>query len=108
MKPSDSERRGRVEIRVKNVSDRDFDRVRAHFPEGEVDYGPVPKAGVTTFRSTGRAYRFAGFSVKAGDRELLLQPLDYLGEQELPAGRYTFALDLDNGALVARLLPGAT
>ena len=104
MNPISVERSGRVEIRIKNDSNLDFDRVRVLLPdEPEVDYGPVPKGGVTAFRTTSRAYRYAGFSVKAGKEELSLQPIDYMGEQELPAGRYSYELGVDNGRLTVRL-----
>jgi hypothetical protein len=103
MKATGAQERGRVEIRVRNVSDLDFDSVRAYFPEGEVDYGPVSKGAVSAFRPTGRAYRYAGFSVKSGNRELSLRPIDYMGEQELTEGRYTYALDVDDGVLTVRL-----
>jgi hypothetical protein len=103
MKPTGGVKGERVEIRVENVSDLDLDRVRAHFPDGEVDYGPVPKGAVTAFRSPGRAYRYAGFSVEAGGRQLSIQPMDYMGEKELPPGRYSYALGVDHGLLIARL-----
>jgi hypothetical protein len=94
----------RVEIRIRNDSDLDFDSVRVHFPEGrDVDYGPVPKGGSSGFQAIGRAYRYAGLSVKAGKKELSLQPIDYLGEKELPAGRYAYALGVDNGRLTIQL-----
>jgi hypothetical protein len=99
-----TQKRERVEIRIRNVSDLDFDRVRVHFPEGrDVDYGPVPKGGRSGFQSIGRAYRYAGLSVKAGKQELTLQPIDYLGEKELPAGRYAYALGVDDGRLTIHL-----
>jgi hypothetical protein len=104
MTPTSGAEGGPVEVRIKNDSDVDFDRVRVHFPDQhEVDYGPVPKGGVTAFQATGRAYRYAGVSVVAGNHELSLQPIDYLGEQELPAGRFTYALGMDNGQLTMRL-----
>lgn len=98
------EKSGRVEIRIRNNSDLDFDRVRVHFPDQrEVDYGVVPKGGVSAFRTVDHAYRYAGFSVNAGNRELSLQPIDYLGEEELAAGRYTYAIGVDNGRLTVKL-----
>lgn len=104
MTPTGDETSGRVEIRIKNGSDVDFDRVRVHFPDQrEVDYGPVPKGGVTAFQATSRAYRYAGFSVRAGNQELSLHPIDYVGEQELPPGRYTYSLGVDNGRLTVQL-----
>ncbi len=104
MNPTSGEKSGRVEIRISNGSDVDFDRVRVHFPDQrEVDYGPVPKGGVTAFQAIGRAYRYAGVTVKAGKQELSLQPIDYMGEQELTAGRYTYSLGVDNGRLTLKL-----
>ena len=101
--PSDAES-GRVEIRIRNNSNVDFDRVRVHFPDQhDVDYGPVPKGGVTAFQATTRAYRYAGVSVEAGNQELSLQPIDYMGEQELSAGLYTYSLGVDNGHLTMQL-----
>lgn len=104
MEQSSTQKSDLVEIRIRNGSDLDFDSVLAHFPEGrDVDYGPVPKGGITAFQAIGRAYRYAGFSVKAGKQKLSLQPIDYLGEKELPAGRYTYALGVDNGRLTVQL-----
>ena len=43
------------------------------------------------------------------DRRFLLQnygnpqPIDYMGEQELSAGRYTYSLGVDNGRLSVQL-----
>jgi hypothetical protein len=57
----------------------------------------------TAFQATSRAYRYAGLSVLAGNEELSLQPIDYMGEQELSAGRYTYSLGVDNGQLTVQL-----
>jgi hypothetical protein len=104
MSPSGDKRTSRVEIRIRNGSGIDFDRVRVLFPEQqEIDYGPVAKGGVTEYRTTVRAYRYAGFSVKAGNREFSMQPIDYLGETALPAVRYTYVLDVNDGQLTVRL-----
>lgn len=104
MNPTSDKQSGRVEIRIKNASNLNFDRVRVDLPdEPGVDYGPVSAGDVTAFRPTSRAYRYAGFSVKAGTEELSLHPIDYMGEQELPAGRYTYVLDVDNGRLTVQL-----
>ena len=104
MNPTSGADSGSVHIRIRNDSNVDFDRVQVEFPDQhEVDYGPIPKGDVTDFRATHRAYRYAGVSVKAGDKDLSLHPIDYMGEQELFAGRYTYALDVDNGQLTMQL-----
>ena len=78
--------------------------MRVRFPDkGEVDYGAVPDRGVTTYHGMTRAYRYAPVVAKTGDRELMFQPMDYVGEQELAAGRYTYVLRVENGTLTITL-----
>lgn len=104
MTPRRSTASGAVEIRIKNDSNLDFDRVRVDFPDQHaVDYGPVSAGGTTPFRAIGRAYQYAGVSVMVGNQELSLLPIDYLGEQELPPGRYTYSLSVNNGQLTMQL-----
>jgi len=97
--------RGRpVEIRIKNASDIDFDRVRVVFPErDEADYGAVAKGRFSAFRDTRHAYRYAQVHVKAGDRDISLEPIDYVGEQELAPGRYTYVLRIEGNRLAIDL-----
>ncbi|MFA5264708.1 MAG: hypothetical protein WC378_12875 [Opitutaceae bacterium] len=104
MKSSSDEKRGPLEIRIRNGSEVDFELVRVHFPDRhDVNYGRVPKGGITAFRTTERAYRYAGFTVKAGSKELTLNPIDYMGEKELSAGCYTYVLGVQNGQLTVQL-----
>jgi hypothetical protein len=93
-----------VEIRIKNASDIDFDRVRVVFPErDEADYGAVAQGRSSAFHATSRAYRYAQVHVKAGDRDISLQPMDYVGEQELAPGRYTYVVRIEGNRLAIDL-----
>jgi hypothetical protein len=93
-----------VEIRVRNASDRGFDQVRVVFPERrEVNYGAIPKGGISPFHGVSRAYRYAEFQVKAGDQAFSLVPIDYVGEQELTPGRYTYVLRIQDSNLTVDL-----
>lgn len=104
MEPTRQEESDRVMIRVKNATDEDFSRVEVNFPGGHrVDYGAVEKGGVSAFHETQRAYRYAAIKATVGDRELSLQPMDYVGEQELAAGRYTYVLGIAGGQLTVTL-----
>jgi hypothetical protein len=94
----------KIEIRVRNESGLNFERVRVRFPEtGETDYGAVPNGAVSAYHSTTRAYRYASVLANTGDGELSFQPMDYVGEQELAAGRYTYVLRVDHGVLTIEL-----
>jgi hypothetical protein len=93
-----------VQIRIKNASDIDFDSVRLVFPErDEADYGAVPKGRFSAFRDTNRAFRYAQVHVKAGGRDISLEPIDYVGEQELTPGRYTYVLRIEGNRLTIDL-----
>lgn len=93
-----------VEIRIKNASDVDFDRVRVIFPaRDEVDYGRVAKGALSDFHPARRAYRYAEIHATSGDREFSLQPIDYVGEQPLAPGRYTYVLRVEAGRLTVDL-----
>jgi len=89
-----------VQVRVSNASAVDFESVRMTLPEdGEHDLGRVPAAGHSAFVTARRAYRYAAFRVRAEGGELVLQPIDYVGERPLAPGRYDYVLNVDNGRL---------
>lgn len=93
-----------VNVRVRNASAADFDRVVVVFPkQHEVDYGRLPKGEVSQLRTTAQAYRYAGIRVTIGQRELALTPIDYVGEQPLVPGRYTYVLGVEGERLTLSL-----
>jgi hypothetical protein len=93
-----------VRVRVRNASGVDFDAVRITLPDSpEVDLGAVRKAAHSAFVSAAKAYRYASFRVRAGGRDLVLQPYDYSGEQELRSGDYAYALGISDGRLTCTL-----
>ena len=93
----------RVEVRIANQSAQDFERVIVTFPSGAVDYGRVQKGAVTDYRPVEQAYRIAQVEVLANGRTLTLQPQDYMGENPLTPGNYTYALWIDEGSGELRL-----
>lgn len=104
MKPTRSGQSAPVELRIRNAADVDFDRIRVFLPDSlEVDFGPVPKSGLSAFHPVSRACRYAGIEVQAAGRSYSLQPADYLGEKELPAGRYTYSVNIAGGQLTLEL-----
>ena len=97
---NDTQAEKRIQVRVKNASDRDFDQVRVIFPQDQiVDYGPVPRSKVSDYRRATLAYRYAAVRVTVGERELSIRPIDYLGEEPLSPGRYTYALGIEDERL---------
>jgi len=94
-----------VSIRVKNASQFDFERVSVRFPgtDEPTDFGPIPSGGLSEFTRVTVAYRYAPIRVAAAGREWVFQPIDYVGEQPLEAGRYTYVLGVIDDVLTIDL-----
>jgi hypothetical protein len=85
---------GDVELRVANESSVPFDRVEVRFPGQDLDFGGVPAGTTTDYQLAPGAYRYGYIEVEYNGKVYTLQPIDYVGEERLSGGRYTFALDL--------------
>ena len=85
---------GDVEIRIENASTFPFDRVDVVFPEDEVSYGSIRANSASEYRDVSKAYRYAYIEVEVSGEELVLQPIDYVGESLLDSGRYTYILNV--------------
>lgn len=96
----------RVEVRVRNASTADFSSVVIGFPDQTEAYGAVAAQSATEYREVGRAYRYAAVQVALNGTSLVLIPVDYVGEEELDGGSYTYELNLtdDMGSLTLRLV----
>jgi hypothetical protein len=92
-----------IQIRLRNETGIDFEQVVVQFPDSAaVDYGAVPNGGVTEYKSAARAYGYAPVVAKAKDRRWSFRPIDYVGEKELTAGRYSYVLRVENDTLTVR------
>ena len=85
---------GDVKIRIQNASSFAFERVDVVFPEDEVSYGSIRANGTSEYREVSKAYRYAYIEVEIAGAELVLQPIDYVGESLLGSGRYTYVLNV--------------
>jgi hypothetical protein len=94
---------GDVRIRIENDSPNAFTSVAVMFPEDEVDYGAVAANKVSDYRKVSVAYRYARIDVRIGSTELRIQPRDYMGEEPLAPGRYTYSLYFIDGYLQLEL-----
>ncbi|HEV2856364.1 MAG TPA: hypothetical protein VHC97_26475 [Thermoanaerobaculia bacterium] len=94
---------GALQIRIANRSGQDFERVSVTLPSDTVDYGRVGNGAVTNYRRVTAAYRYALVEVTIGGKPIKFQPQDYLGEEPLRPGRYTYELRLDEDGNNLRL-----
>lgn len=111
---------GPVEIRVQNASAVVMQDVVVGFPEvttgggdpvepgdaesGDVDYGTIDPGAATPYRTIGKAYRYTAVTVLVEGEEVELVPIDYVGEDPLDGGRYTYELHYDGGSLALMLV----
>jgi hypothetical protein len=95
-----------VEIRVRNASTVDFTNVVVGFPDETETYGAIAANASSEYRTVERAYRYAGVQVTLNGASLALIPIDYVGEEELEGGSYTYEVNLteNQGSLTLRLI----
>ena len=61
---------------------------------GERLYPPLLPGQRSDYQTFQHAYRYAYIRTVVEGEVLVLQPIDYLGEQRLEPGQYTYALDV--------------
>lgn len=82
-------------FRIRNTSTVDFTDVYAVFPTGEkVHYGPLAAGSVSRYESVRQAFSYGYLKVTTADKSYVYQPVDYVGESQLPDGHYGYALDI--------------
>jgi hypothetical protein len=94
---------GELWIRIGNESRAPFTKVEVIFPEDHIDYGQIIAGGASAYHRVAVAYAYARIDVQVGGTSLRIQPIDYVGESVLNPGRYTYALNVVNGALTLEL-----
>lgn len=87
-----------TEIRVRNDSDVDFRNVVV----GGKKYGNIKPHATTVYQTWKTAYRYSSVTLIAGSNPMQIQPIDYLGEAKLGAGKFTYVLTIREGRLDIR------
>lgn len=81
-----------VHIRLHNTTNVDLEVVTVRFINQTEHYGSIARGGFTDYRAVRGAYRYAQVEARRDGHRFLVQPLDYVGERPLSAGRYTYTL----------------
>lgn len=92
-----------TQLRIENASDVDFTSVFVAFPDAEAEYGAIATGQRSSYKRLDGAYRYGYIEVKAAGDTYVLQPIDFVGEEALDAGRYTYQLDVVEGNLTLSL-----
>ena len=81
-----------LEIRVRNVSDAKFNKTRITFLGQIESYGVLGPGEYSSYHKIEKAYRYASVIVLSQDKLFLAMPIDYVGEEPLEPGKYTYEL----------------
>lgn len=85
-----------VFIRVENATGHDITEVFVQGPEDEHDYGKVKAGKKSEYQLYEKAYRYAFCTFEIGDQEFRIQPIDFVGEELLKNGKYTYRLMIND------------
>ncbi len=81
-----------VQIRIQNSSEYTLENIRVSFPDEEVSYGTLTPNRSSDYRKVSKAYRYAYIESEIDGEKAVLQPIDYVGEDFLEEGKYTYQL----------------
>ncbi len=86
----------KTNIRIKNNSAYDFCNVVLN-PEGRyTNYGGIKGGETSCYRIYDKAYRYAYVNLYIDGEEYIIQPIDYVGEQPLGKGAFTYLIDVSD------------
>ena len=89
---------GPVEVRVRNGSSLTFDEGVLYVHMDSILFTSLEPGLETPYQEVERAYRIATTQVVTGSDTARLQVIDYVGEEPLRPGRYTFVLSFFEGS----------
>jgi len=85
----------KTNIRVLNSSDYDFCNVVISTTGEGRNHGEIKSGENTCYREYDKAYRYAYVSLMIDGEDLVIQPIDYVGETPLGIGYFTYHLDIE-------------
>ncbi|MEO1053947.1 MAG: hypothetical protein AAFX87_25140 [Bacteroidota bacterium] len=83
-----------VSIRIENASQFDFEDITINTSGGTNDYGDLKSGAQSDFEFYEFAYRYAYVELTIGNQQYKIIPIDYVGEERLANGFYTYVLDI--------------
>lgn len=90
---SNDNKTAEVSIRLSNVSEFNFENIVVDTSTGKVDFENIDSGEQTDYKTFERAYRYAFVQLEIEGKTYTLQPIDYVGEETLKTGNYTYEID---------------
>lgn len=79
-------------VRIHNASTYDYQDLQV----GDETYGTLSAGQYTEYRDFGTAYRYNYVSLTIASDAFVLQPIDYVGEEPLGEGEFTYEIDVND------------
>jgi len=86
-----------TELRISNNSNSSFDSVIVNSPDGKQVYYNVTAGSSSGYKAFDFLYSYAYIEVHFNNQMLKLQPIDYVGEEKLKAGKYSYKIGIVSG-----------
>ncbi len=83
-----------VHIRIRNTSSYTYDSVYVNTSGGTNTYGTITPNTVSDYKTYDFAYSYAYTSLYIDTVNYRLIPIDYVGENKLPGGSYTYEISV--------------
>lgn len=82
------------DTRVRLLNASEYELIDVHFSSGHdpLLYGAIQAGGMTTYVAVPRAYRIASLEASVDNVIYTVQPIDFVGEEPLRSGRYTYVI----------------
>jgi hypothetical protein len=93
-----------MEVRVRNGSSVAFDGGALYVHRDSITFTALAPGQATPFQEVEKAYRIASTWVVTGSDTARLQVIDFVGEEPLSPGRYTYVLSFFEGNLTSLTL----
>jgi len=92
-----------VLIRIENTSKYTFQDIKVVLYEEKL-YGTLSPRESSNYQAFSKAHRYAYIELKIRNKLYVLQPIDFLGEEELKDGKYTYQLNVGDTSSQSRRL----
>jgi hypothetical protein len=87
-----------VQLRIHNNSNNLFDSAVVNSPGGKQVYYNVVASSLSGYKNFSFLYNYAYIEVHFNNQILKLQPIDYVGEEKLKAGKYSYKIGIVAGS----------
>ena len=90
-------------IRLENATQLELTNVTFSSGHDPIDFERIAPGDRTEYVEVERSYSYGYLKVTANGGEYTMQPIDYVGEEEIGPGRFTFRITLTQGGVSTTL-----